>query len=391
MTRATPKWVLLSAIALVAANLRPVITSVPPVALRIQEGLGLGEVALGLLTTLPVFCMGLFAIAVPAIAGRVGRQRTVWLALAVLTVAMASRLAGSVPGVLQVSAVVGGVGIALAAGLVPGIVREQLPHDVGSATGSWSAAMFTGAAVGAAVTVPLASLLGSWEEALAFWAVPAALAWLVWTIVERPYRPLHETARVHVPIRQLPWRDRHAWALTTYLTLNSVVFYSAIAWIAPSLEERGWSAASSGWLFGIFAAAQIVGGLLMPRLSHRATRQRAFFIVLICIDIPVLLVLGFTPGFLTPVTLFVFGMAHSGAFAVGLSMLSSLAADPAASARLTAMAFFITYVVAAFGPTLSGAVLALTDSWAAVYVVLAIIAIFQIPSVLPLRRGVVIA
>ena len=391
MATRTPRWVLLAAVVLVAINLRAVITSVPPVVLQIQDSLGLGDVAIGLLTTLPVLCMGLFALAVPSVAARFGRQQTVWAALALLFIAMAMRFAGYVPGVLQVSVVIGGIGIAFAAGLVPGIVREQMPESIGRATGVWSAAMFTGAALGAALTVPLASLLGSWQEALGAWCIPAAIAFVVWTIVERPYRRTRDDAPARVRLQSLPWRSGPAWALTAYMALNSIVFYSAVAWIAPSLEERGWSASTSGWLFGLFAAAQIAGGLLLAPLSHRLQRRRAFFVFLICLDIPVLLLLGFAPGFLTAAVLFVFGMAHSGAFAVSLSMLSEFSADAAASARLTAMAFFVTYVLAAFGPALSGVVLARTDSWAAVYSFLAIVAVFQIPSIWPLRRGLVIA
>ena len=197
MATRTPRWVLLAAVVLVAINLRAVITSVPPVVLQIQDSLGLGDVAIGLLTTLPVLCMGLFALAVPSVAARFGRQQTVWAALALLFIAMAMRFAGYVPGVLQVSVVIGGIGIAFAAGLVPGIVREQMPESIGRATGVWSAAMFTGAALGAALTVPLASLLGSWQEALGAWCIPAAIAFVVWTIVERPYRRT-QIGRAHV-------------------------------------------------------------------------------------------------------------------------------------------------------------------------------------------------
>ena len=117
----------------------------------------------GSLTTLPVLLMGVFALVVPVIATRVGRRRTVWLAMLVLTIAMAMRLAALVPGVLHVSAILGGIGIALAAGLVPGIVREQMPDAIGAVTGMWTASMFAGAALAAGLTVPIAMWTGSWQ------------------------------------------------------------------------------------------------------------------------------------------------------------------------------------------------------------------------------------
>jgi cyanate permease len=44
------------------------------------------------------------------------------------------------------------------------------------------------------------------------------------------------------------------------------------------------------------------------------------------------------------------GFTLSGSFAMALGLLSEYSVDAAASARLTAMAFFVTYTVAAFGP-----------------------------------------
>ena len=53
-------------------------------------------------------------------------------------------------------------------------------------------------------------------------------------------------------------------------------------------------------------------------------------------------------------------------------------------------AFAITYLLAAIGPTIAGALLDAAGSWTLVYVVLAIVALAQIPVLLPLRKGTVI-
>jgi cyanate permease len=54
------------------------------------------------------------------------------------------------------------------------------------------------------------------------------------------------------------------------------------------------------------------------------------------------------------------------------------------------MAFAVTYLLAAIGPTLAGALLDAAGSWSLVYVVLAVIGLLQIPVLLPLRTGTVI-
>jgi len=67
--RCTP-WVLVAAIVLVAANLRTLMASLPPLAEAVRADLGLSSAWMGVLTTLPVLCMGLLAGQVAARCGR---------------------------------------------------------------------------------------------------------------------------------------------------------------------------------------------------------------------------------------------------------------------------------------------------------------------------------
>ncbi|MFZ8979506.1 MAG: CynX/NimT family MFS transporter [Candidatus Nanopelagicales bacterium] len=387
----TPAWLLLATLALVAINLRAVLTAIPPLTLEIQATTGWNDTAMGFLTTLPVIVMGLAALIVPALAQRIGRPQTVWIALALLVVASGARVAADIPGVLFVTAFLGGLGIAFASGLVPAIVREDLPRSTGAATGLWTASMFTGAALAAALTVPVAIATGSWEWGLAVWAVPAIAALVLWTLVESPYRRHASDRSVGaISIRSLPWRNPLAWALTAYLAINSIVFYTALAWVAPSLDERGWTAEEGGLLFGLFTASQIVAALTLPWIAQRFPGRRILWTITVIVTTVCLLSLAFTPGLLTALVLFLFGFSNAGGFTIGLSMLSESAADSAASARLTAMAFAVTYLLAAIGPTVAGALLDAAGSWTLVYVVLAIVALTQIPVLLPLRKGTVI-
>lgn len=387
----TPAWLLLVTLALVALNLRAVLTAIPPLTLEIQADTGWNDTTMGLLTTLPVIVMGLAALIVPWLAQRIGRPQTVWVALALLVVASGARLAAGIPSVLFITAFLGGLGIALASGLVPALVREKLPRSTGSATGLWTASMFTGAALAAALTVPISLVTGSWQWGLAVWAIPAIIALVIWTFVETPYRR-HATDRAGgaISLRALPWRQPLAWSLTAYLAINSLVFYTALAWIAPSLDERGWTSEEGGLLFGLFTASQIVAALLMPWLAQRLPGRRIAWAATVVITALCLLSLGFTPGFLTVIVLFLFGFTNAGGFTIGLSMLSEFSPDAPSASRLTAMAFAITYLLAAIGPAVAGAILDAAGSWSLVYLVLAVIALLQLPALLPLRKGTVI-
>jgi CP family cyanate transporter-like MFS transporter len=388
VTRLRPRWLVLTALSLVALNLRIALSSVPAVTADIQEATGWSSAAIGALTTIPVVCMGAFALVVPRIAGRIGRRSTVALALLLLTVALSMRLAATVPGVLTVSVFLAGVGIALAAGLVPKVVREQLPHNVGAATGLWTAAMMTGAALGGALTVPIAEATGSWTLALAIWAVPAAVALVVWWVVERDGEPHLRDPAGAVRVRELPWRDGRAWSLTLYLTLNSIVFYTALAWLAPSYVDRGWSQADAGFLFGVFTASQIVAALVMPWLAERTPGRRLLYAACLATVLVAILAVGWVPSTLTVLVVAVFGAALGAGFAMGLALLSEYASDGNASTRLTAMAFSVTYLAASLGPLAAGALLDAFDSWGAVYAMLALACVVQFATIPALRRAV---
>jgi CP family cyanate transporter-like MFS transporter len=379
--------VILLALALVAPNLRIALSSVPAVVADIQAETGWSDAVIGLLTTIPVLCMGAFALVVPRLAGRIGRARTVSLALGLLAVTLALRFFADHPGVLPVSAFLAGVGIALAAGLVPGVVREQVPDSVGAATGLWTSTMMIGAAMGGALTVPIALALDSWTAALAVWAVPAVIALVVWTLVERGNdREPPATVR----LADLPWRHRTAWALTAYLALNSIVFYTSLAWIAPAYVDRGWSQEDAGLLLGLFTASQVIAAFTMPPLAERVTRRRALYAAAIVLVSATLLVMAAAPSLAPVVVVFVFGFMLGGGFAMALALLSEFAADAAGSARLTAMAFFVTYLAAAGGPFVAGWLLDRFASWSLVFALLACVAAAQLLTVPALRRGVVV-
>jgi len=372
----------LTALVMVAVNLRIAITSIPAVVIDIKAATGWNDVALGALTTIPVLCMGAFALVVPRLAQTLGRRRTVALAMILLTVGIGSRILESLPGLLYVSAFLAGVGIALSAGLVPGIVREQLPDSVGVATGLWTSALMLGAAAGAAFTVPIALALNSWSAALAVWAIPAFIALVIWLATERA---VNERPSVIVRLRDLPWRSSIAWSLTAYLALNSIVFYTAVAWIAPSYAERGRDIESSGWLFGLFTLAQVGAALVLPHLAQRG--RRAILAVVIALATFALLAIGWFPDTLPALAVISLGVGLGGGYAVGVGLLSEYSSDASAAARLTAMAFSVTYLFAAIGPTIAGFVLDTVQSWPAVFTLIAIAAGAQILMIRPLRIG----
>ncbi len=251
----TAAW--LAAVLLAALNLRPAIASVPPIVDAVRGSLGLSASAAGVLTAAPVICMGLFAPAAAWAAARWGTARTMALALALLTVATAVRPLAGV-GLLYTGTVLAGIAIAVGGALMPALVRDRFPDRVGPITGLYTTALISGALIGSGGTEPLRTALGdSWPAALAIWAVPAALALVVWLVV----RPIAAPPRPAAAASDWsPWRDRDAWMVTLYMGGQSLLYYAPLAWLAARYTELGWSAARAGGLLALFSATQVVVG-----------------------------------------------------------------------------------------------------------------------------------
>jgi CP family cyanate transporter-like MFS transporter len=193
---------------------------------------------------------------------------------------------------------------------------------------------------------------------------------------------------VIVRIRELPWRSRVAWAIALNIGLNSIIYYSSLAWIVPSYEARGWTQENAGWLFGLFTASQVMSALLLTGLAARMKYRRALFAVAIGLTAISLFAIAWLPDFASWLMLLTFGFFLSGGFAMTVGLLSEYSRDHTSAARLTAMVFFFAYTSAAAGPLVAGALLDFFDSWSLVFTVLGVAALLQLLTVIPLRRGV---
>jgi CP family cyanate transporter-like MFS transporter len=362
----------------VAGNLRTVMAAVPPLVPTIAADLGLSNAAIGTLTALPVLCMGVFAPVAQRLSARLGAADAVQAATVCLAVGMAMRLAGDRVWALYAGTLVAGVGIAIGGTLLPGLVKELFPPErSGLVTGLYMLAMMGGAGVSSALAVPLAQTLGSWQASVGSWSVLAVLGALAWL----PVRLGHTRHRAANPMivspGKLPWRHPTAWLVAAYLCVQSWQFYSSLAWLAPTYVATGWNPTHAGYLLSAFTAAQLVSGLLGPVLTDRIHDHRSLLVGASLLGVAGQAGLWLAPGAAPWVWAVVLGLGQGASFALGLVLMVDYAATPAASARLAGMAFFLSYSVAAAGPTTMGALRDLTGGFTVVWRVLAVLMVVQ--------------
>ncbi|MGN6634336.1 MAG: MFS transporter [Oryzihumus sp.] len=384
-----PVWLMALALVAVAANLRTSIASVPPLARTIAEDLDLSNAWMGALTTLPVLCMGLFAPVAQRLGARIGAAMSVEVAVVCVGLGTLCRLAGSHVWALYLGTFVAGVGIAIGGTLLPRLVKALFPPErAGLVTGLYMFAMMGGAAASSALAVPLQEWLGSWQASLASWSILALVGTLAWApVAVRAARHRSANPPVDEGAHGLPWRHPTAWLVAGYLTVQSFEFYSCLAWIAPSYVDRGWSPSTAGYLLSVFSAAQLVSGLVAPALTDRIHDHRALLMPAAVLGILGLLGLLLAPESGAWVWVTLLGLGQGAAFALGLVLLVDYSATPAGSGRLAAMAFFVSYTVASFGPASMGAVRDWTHGFHATWLVLATLMVVQAGLVLLMRPG----
>jgi len=373
----------LAALAVLAFNLRTPTASLPPLLPDVERTLGLSGPALGLLTALPVLCMALCAPPAQRFAHRQGPEATTLWAIVLVAAGALLRLGGEATSVLFAGTLVAGVGIAVCGVTLPSIIKDRFPDRPGAATAAYSVPMMLGAAVAPAMAVPLVHALGTWEASLASWAVPALLAAALWAPLAR--RSIRRRTAVRTTSGRLPWGSRSAWLLAGFLSVQSILAYAYLAWLAPAYESRGWSTATTGALLGVLHLAQLATALALPALADLSRDRRPALIGSVSCTVVGASVLFAAPDLAPWPATIVLGLGLGGGFSLALVLLSDLAASPAAAGRLAAMTFLVCYSAASVAPVVVGALHDATGGYALPFGLLALLACVELAMATRLR------
>ncbi|GAA2357000.1 CynX/NimT family MFS transporter [Saccharopolyspora halophila] len=348
-------------VVLVALALRPPFTAVAPLLERIQRDLGVSETFGGVLTTLPVVCLGAFAFVAPRLRQRFGDERVLLGCLVVLLVGNSLRALGDMASLLAGTVIVG-AGIAVANVAVPGLIKRDFPHNVPAITAAYTMCLTLGGAIAASVVVPIGAALGSsWQAPLGLLAVPVLIALVISLVAVR-----HSSGAPPLPASPgRLWRSPLAWQLTFFMGLQSSLAYVVFGWLPTMLQSRGMSPELAGLALGVQAAIQATGSLSIPVLCRRMRDQRPMIVVL-----SLLLMLGFSGILLGPAAglwpaVAVLGFAQGAAFGLALTLLGLRAPDSDTTTALSGMAQGGGYLIAAAGPLLIGLLHDVTGGWTA--------------------------
>lgn len=382
------RWVaVVAALVLVGLAFRTQALIIGPLVGQVQAELSMSHGVAGLLSTIPVMCMGLLAPFGPVLAASIGPKLGVAACVAlVATFGVARALLPDTATVLLATFGVG-VGMALVGPILPMIVRARLPHHPAAGTGSYVVGFVVGGTITAELAVPLADAFGGWRPSFAIVAAAGFASLVAWLVL----MPRDEGHVRTAPSRpKLPWRRPSAWLLGLIFGSQSILFYGCITWLGSVFAERGWSAAGAGSLIALLTGIGLVSTLAVPLLADRMGTRRIQLTIAAGLSVAGALIIALTPGeapgsAISYAATILLGLGIGAYFPLALTLPVDVASDAGDAASISAFMLLIGYLLASISPVVLGLVRDATGSFDAVVWILVAVSVLMIPLALSLH------
>lgn len=353
-------WLIAVITLFVGMNLRPIMASVSPIIPVLRQAFGLTNQTAGLLTTLPVIMMGIFALFTPMLGGRISERTGVLIGLSAIAGASVSRLIANSSFWLLITAVVGGIGIAMIQTLMPAYIKRIKPEQSSTLMALFTTGIMAGAAMASAVSSPLEHMLG-WQMALSSMTLPAVIAIILCTVA------MPSIARQDSQAVPLPYQCKNAWLLMLFFGIGTGAYTLVLAWLPLNYIQLGWNRTASGLMLSVLTISQVVAGLLVSRfIANFADRRQPIFMTL-CLIFVGLIWLIVMPSFFAYLAVVVLGLGIGALFPLSLIVTLDYAKDARQAVSLLAFVQGGGYLIASVFPVITGFVIdaysSLTGAW----------------------------
>ncbi|BCN56352.1 MFS transporter [Prescottella equi] len=372
---------LVAGFVLISANTRVAFGQIGPLA----PVAGFDAATVTLLGLIPPLVMGLFAPLAVVARRRLGEERALFAAGAVLLVGALVRMAG-MPGLIAGTVIVS-LATAVVNVLVPVFVRKRFaPERTGVMMGVYAMSMGAGSAVIAALMIPVWRASGeSWPPAIGLAVIPALLA-LVGTVPQLRHasRPgTHAGATAHDRPKVL--RTWTAWSSTIFFGIQTLLFYATLAWLPSILVAAGLADGSAGNMQALFIVGVAGGGLVAPILAAASVDQRPHILAIVAVCAAGFAGLLIAPDSVPVVWALILGIGLGAGQAVAGVLYARRGRTPDHVAALSTVAQTGGYLIAATGPILASILHDATGSWTAP--VTAFLVLLAVNAVASMRAG----
>ncbi|OBW92316.1 MFS transporter [Gallibacterium salpingitidis] len=354
---------LILGIIMIGVVLRVPFTAIPPILQQIADEFAIPISSLGILTTLPLL---MFALVSP-FAARLGQifgiEKLFALVLILMILGSTIRIF-SLP-LLFTGTIIIGIGIAVLNVLLPSAIMANYPSRLGKLTSLYSLAMTFATIIGSSLAIPITQM-SNWQTMILVLSAILLLALVIWLpnvkhnhYLEKPHNQSQKNTL---------FKNKYTWCLVVFGGLQSLYFYTTLAWLPTMGQQAGLSASTTGYLLGIYMLVTIPLMIFLPsafiRWSSR-TRQLvvAGFMSISFIGVAMMLLNYNNFTYWLLVNIFT-GLAGGALFPYLLTMLSVKTTSPTNTARLSGIVQSGGYLLAACGPILFGYGYGFWHSWA---------------------------
>ena len=339
-------------IVLVALNLRPILASVGPLLPAIQQDITLSFKLASLLTTLPVFAMGLFCLAGYQLAHRFGVNQIIVFSIVLIVLSAALRLWAFDASNLIITALLAGLGIALIQALMPMVIKNIYGSQHPRMMGLYITGIMLGAAISASIS-PFIEAEYGWRMGLGSWSLLALIALIAWWFYKPDARRFQDDDAQIVATPGL-WRNRRSWYLAIFFSLGSSCYVCVLAWLSPYAIEQGYTAKQAGLMLGLLTAMEVVAGLLFPALSAKNIDRRRILYVLCTLQIIGFGGMAFRPDISLWLWSAIAGLGIGGIFPMGLIVTMDHQTNSLLAGKLAGFVQGIGSMIAAIAPWIAG-------------------------------------
>lgn len=358
-------------VVLVGLNLRPIIAAVGPILDIIQNQTGISHTAAGLLTALPVFAMGVFALLGGIMQRTLGMEKTILLGLIAIGLATVARIVFFAPLGLIVTACIGGIGIAVIQAVLPGLIKRDHSDYAGRLMTLYTAGIMAGAMVSSAAISPMSQVM-SWPTALSVWAVFALIAILAWIATPTGKNSQKDSNRLPLPLR-----SGRAWYLMLFFGIGTSAYTLVLAWLSPFFVQLGWSGTTAGFLLGALTLLEVVAAIGLSSVVDRFTDRRPLLLLILLMIGLGLMALLLAPKTLAFVAILLLGLGIGALFPMSLVITFDHLQHPSQAGSLMGFVQGGGYIIAALMPFLAGVLRNEFHSFSIAWIIMIIAIIIQ--------------
>ncbi|MFA1737725.1 MFS transporter [Lysinibacillus fusiformis] len=372
----------------VALNMRPAVTGIGPLFNVLMTSLQVSNTSMSFLTSIPVFCMGLFApIAVP-FQRKLGTKLAIVLLMVILIFANGLRFFKESYLLLVVTSFAAGLAIAMIGPILNAFIKKKFPQRFTIVIGIYSFGIGVGATLSAALTVSFYQYFDNqWTVALGMWALLAIIALILWSwAIPKEQGADGEELAKNEPARN-PWVTGRAWSILLYFGLQTSLFFSMMSWLTPLLQDKGMTLKEASMMLTFMSIVQMIGNIAVPMLMEKWTNRIAWAVSLGCLGLIGFTLLWLLSGIYLWLAVFIIGIVLSGLFPIGLLLPLDEARNDQEANSWSSMVFSGGFMLSAIIPVLIGVCYDMTGNHTWTYVIFLVLMLGIIATTGLLRKN----